>query len=190
MVSAAPNGSAGGRSVGAVFVDGVMALFSGGFVVGAESSRGPSNVAGNEGTVVGLPPTSRGNSVDSPSGAGLIAGVTGVCGILGRLAGGEVVGIRVGLKPPPPAGVEGRLEAAGGDRFADEGVVSSANRPMQIAKANVRLGILASLLNSGGGHARSNRQVPNVSRIAVFVNVNLDLSYGYASAKIMVRSNC
>ena len=147
MVSAAPNGSAGGRSVGAVFVDGVMALFSGGFVVGAESSRGPSNVAGNEGTVVGLPPTSRGNSVDSPSGAGLIAGVTGVCGILGRLAGGEVVGIRVGLKPPPPAGVEGRLEAAGGDRFADEGVVSSANRPMQIAKANVRLGILASLLN-------------------------------------------
>jgi hypothetical protein len=167
-----------------------MALFSGGFVVGAESSRGPSNVAGNEGTVVGLPPTSRGNSVDSPSGAGLIAGVTGVCGILGRLAGGEVVGIRVGLKPPPLAGVEGRLEAAGGDRFADEGVVSSANRPMQIAKANVRLGILASLLNSGGGHARSNRQVPNVSRIAVFVNVNLDLSSGYASAKIMVRSNC
>ena len=88
MVSAAPNGSAGGRSVGAVFVDGVMALFSGGFVVGAESSRGPSNVAGNEGTVVGLPPTSRGNSVDSPSGAGLIAGVPGVSGILGRLAGG------------------------------------------------------------------------------------------------------
>ena len=104
MVSAAPNGSAGGRSVGAVFVAGVMALFSGGFVVGAESSGAASNVAGNEGTVVGLPPTSRGNSVDSPSGAGLIAGVTGFCGILGRLAGGEVVGIRVGLKPPPLAG--------------------------------------------------------------------------------------
>ena len=127
MVSAAPNGSAGGRSVGAVFVAGIMALFSGGFVVGAESSGGPSNVAGNEGTVVGLPPTSRRNSVDSPSGAGLIAGVPGVSGILGRLAGGEVVGIRVGLKPPPLAGVEGRLEAAGGDRFADEGAPSRSD---------------------------------------------------------------
>lgn len=186
----APNGSADGRAVGSVFVAGVMALFSGGVGAGAEFSGRPSNVAGSEGTVAGLPSTSCGDSVDSPFGAGLIAGVPGLLGIMGRLAGGEVVGLRVGLKPPPLAGMEGKPEAAGGDGSVDEGVVSSANRPMQIASANVRWGILASLLDSGGGHARSNRQFPKVSRIAVFVNVNLALSFGYASAKIMVRSNC